>query len=198
LPFRNLVEAWALFFVLFFFQSVPLSSPPEIITHSLLWRVPAFILILLLMEKKLSFSIKRDLSAGAIALVALCITGFLVSLAAALTGSFPPQAVSPPKGALGWIAMILLSLSTGCLEEGYFRYYLPQRISALKPGRAAYLVSALIFALCHAYEGPWGFINALLAALALSLVYIKTSSFPGIAGAHGLYNIFVYLSASVK
>ena len=187
-----------------------MSSPLEVITHSLLWRFPAFILILLLMEKKPSFSVKRDLSAGAITFAALCSTGFLVSLTAARTGFVPPK-VPPPEGTLGWTAAILLSLSTGCLEEAYFRYYLPERIGSLKPGRAepegrrndarfplGYVVSALIFALCHVYEGPWGFINALLAALALSLIYIKTSSFPGIAGAHGLYNIFVFLNAAVK
>ena len=192
-----MVEAAALFFVLFFFPGIPLSSPPEVITHSLLWRVPAFILIMLLMEKKPSFSVKRDLFTAVIAFAVLCSTGFLVSLAAAQTGFVPPE-VPPPEGTLGWTAAILLSLSTGCLEEAYFRYYLPERIRSLKPGKTAYLVSALVFALCHVYEGPWGFINALAAALALSLVYIKTSSFPGIAGAHGLYNIFVFFSAAVK
>jgi membrane protease YdiL (CAAX protease family) len=51
----------------------------------------------------------------------------------------------------------------------------------------------LIFGLCHAYEGPWGFANALLAGAFLSLIYIKTASFHGVALSHGLYNILVYL-----
>jgi membrane protease YdiL (CAAX protease family) len=103
--------------------------------------------------------------------------------------------------------VIFFSLGIGCLEEGYFRYYLPQRIRQIReeqglipayPDAVPFLVSALIFAFCHAYEGPWGFTNALLAALALSVIYAKSLSFPGIALAHGLYNIFVYLSVSLN
>jgi len=187
-----------------------MSSSSELIIHSLFWRLPAFILILLLLKKKPSIYIKRDLIITAAALAALCITAFLVSLAATLTGFYPPKAVSPPSGVLGWIGIILLCLSTGCLEEAYFRYYLPERILAANLQRSvqqlpalaaklpAYLISALVFAFCHVSYGPWGFINALLAALVLSMIYIKSSSFPGIAGAHGLYNIFVYISAIFK
>jgi len=176
--------------------------PPGEIAYSLFWRLPALILVLLIVEKKPPFRPKIDALTLAAALPTLCAAGFLVSAVSALTGFFPPEAVPTPQGGSGWAAAALLSLSTGCLEEAYFRVYLPQRILALKPGnpalteRKAFLVSALVFALCHAYEGPWGFLNALLAALALSLIYVKSSSFPGIALAHGLYNVLVYLSTA--
>ena len=203
---RHIVEALALFFVLFFPRGTTLTDgipdflPLEEIGYSLFWRFPAFILILLLLEKPLPLRPKKDLAVLTITLSALCLTGFLVSLAAALTGFFPPGGAPPPGSISAWIAVILLSLSTGCLEEAYFRVYLPKRILELKQDSlwTAYLVPALVFALCHAHEGPWSVINALLAAFALSFIYIKSSSFAGIAFAHGLYNIFVYLTSALK
>ncbi|MCL1815456.1 MAG: CPBP family intramembrane metalloprotease [Treponema sp.] len=192
-----------LFFVLFFPPRTPVFFPSEEIVNSLFWRLPAAVLVLLLLEKKPSFRPKKDFLALAAAFPALCMAGLLISLAAAFSGN-SPEAVRSPGGVMGWTAVVLASLTTGCLEEAYFRVYFPERIVVLKPEsllstkRTAFIISALFFALCHAYEGPWGFINAFLAALALSLVYAKTSSFPGIALAHGLYNIFVYLSVTLK
>jgi len=180
--------------------------PAGEIVYSLLWRLPALILVLLLLEKKPSLRPKTGVLTLAVTLPALCIAGFLVSALSALTGFFPPQAVPAPAGAAGWAAAVLLSLCTGCLEEAYFRAYLPERIRLAMHGaramkqsaeRNAFLISALVFALCHAYEGPWGFLNALLAALVLSVAYSKSESLPGIALAHGLYNILVYLSTMI-
>ncbi|MDR2661675.1 MAG: CPBP family intramembrane metalloprotease [Treponema sp.] len=83
------------------------------------------------------------------------------------------------------------------MEESYFRVYLPRRLLPVCSGLVtAFAVPVLIFGLCHAYEGPWGFANALLAGAFLSFVYIKTASFHGIALAHGLYNILVYIYAA--
>ena len=153
------------------------------------------------MEKKPAICIKRDILALAATLPALVLTGFLVSFCAKRTGHVPPVEVIPPNGSAGWIAAIFLSLSTGFLEEAYFRFYLPGRILEQNSARtcrtllSAHIVSSLVFALCHAYEGPWGIANAILAAFVLSIASIKSSSFPGIALAHGLYNIIVFLSA---
>ncbi|MDR1306005.1 MAG: CPBP family intramembrane metalloprotease [Treponema sp.] len=99
-----------------------------------------------------------------------------------------------PDNPLAWAAAVCGSLTTGYLEESYFRVYLPRRLlSAARGPVTAFAVPALIFGLCHAYEGPWGFANALLAGAFLSLIYIKTASFHGVALSHGLYNILVYL-----
>ena len=188
-----------MFFILFFPQKVQIVFPLDEIGYSLFWRLPGFILILLLLKKPLLLKPKRDFAVLACTLPALCIAGFLVSLSAGLSGIFPPQEVPPPEGIPGWTAVILFSLTIGCLEEAYFRVYLPLRILELNQDRrTAYLASALVFALCHAYAGPWSFANALLAAAVLSLAYIKSASFPGIALAHGLYNIFVFLAAALK
>ena len=189
------------FLVIFFPQNTGTISPFEIIVYSLFWRIPACILILLLLDKKPVFRLKKDFFVLAAAFGALCLAGILVSLAAAITGFLPPAEIQAPSGITGWTAAILFSLCIGFLEEIYFRIYLVQKIIEINPEQtrfsiaSAYFISSLIFALCHFYEGPWGIINALLAALVLSAAYHKSSSFFGIAAAHGLYNVFVFLSA---
>jgi hypothetical protein len=45
------------------------------------------------------------------------------------------------------------------------------------------------------YEGPWGVLNAVLAATLLSFLFLHFKSLHGIALAHGLYNAFVYALA---
>jgi len=197
---RKLLEAAVLFFVIFFAPNTPHHYPFEGIGYSLLWRIPALVLILLLMDKKPSISPKKDVLTLSAALPALVLTGFAVSFCATRTGYVPPEELVPPGGTKGWIDAILLSFSVGFLEEAYFRVYLPERLLEQIRERTrrsvinAFVVSGLIFALCHAYEGPWGIANAVLAAMVLSLAYIKSSSFFGIALAHGIYNIFVFIS----
>jgi membrane protease YdiL (CAAX protease family) len=75
-------------------------------------------------------------------------------------------------------------------------------VKVLSPGTskadsvAGIFVSTAFFSLCHLYEGPWGVINAVLAGLLLSLVYIHYGALHGLAWAHGLYNIFIYASGA--
>ena len=203
---KKLLETIVLFFVIFFPRNNPEFFPLEEIGYSLLWRLPALILILLLLESSPALRPKKDILALAAALPALLLAGFLVSLAASITGFLPPEIIKPGNIS-GWIAVILLSLSIGALEEAFFRVYLPERIRQSLPQKngktnrtiaGAFIGSTLVFSLCHVYEGPWGITNAILASAVLSIVYIKSSSFPGIALAHGLYNIFVFLIATLN
>jgi membrane protease YdiL (CAAX protease family) len=111
---------------------------------------------------------------------------------------YPGVPVPAPAGFLPWTAAVLSSLSAGYLEESYFRWYLPARFR--EAGISAVLsfsVSTLLFALCHVYEGPWGFANALLAGALLSFLFVKGRSFHSIALAHGLYNVLVYALSAV-
>jgi membrane protease YdiL (CAAX protease family) len=141
---------------------------------------------------------KTDPAALGMCLPGLCITGALTSLGAAITGT-PGRPIPVPDNPLSWTAAILGSLSTGYLEESYFRVYLPRRLLSAEFGLVkSFALPVLVFGLCHAYEGPWGFANALVAGSFLSLVYIKTASFHGIALAHGIYNILVYLYTAIS
>ncbi|MDR1443634.1 MAG: CPBP family intramembrane metalloprotease, partial [Treponema sp.] len=102
-----------------------------------------------------------------------------------------------PGNITGLAALVFSCVSTGYLEEGYFRYYLEEKTGELGLGpRAFLLISVVLFSFCHVYEGPWGTMNSVLAAVILALIYIRFHSLHGIALAHGFYNLVVYLSSS--
>jgi membrane protease YdiL (CAAX protease family) len=197
----GLFIAFALFFVLFFPLNPGLAAVSGGIGYSLFWRLPALVLVLLLMSGKsaenslpappLGLRLARDAAALGLAFPVLCLLGVGASFLAEKTG-FPAPPLIRPQGVAAWVSVILACLTVGYLEEGYFRVYLPRQCAVL--GKAAcFWFPVLLFGFCHLYEGPWGFANALLAAVMLSLVYRKTLSLHGIALAHGLYNITAYL-----
>lgn len=137
------------------------------------------------------------------ALVALGAFGALVVIAgatglaaSALPGVEVATGVEPPRTALGWIVVVFSCVITGYLEEGFFRAYILTRLDDVGVvGPRAILASSLLFALCHLYEGPWGVVNAALAAVALSVAFLARRSLHGPAWAHGAYNALVYLWA---
>ena len=100
-----------------------------------------------------------------------------------------------PANLLAWFVLVLSLISVAYLEEAYFRLYLFYRLDiSLK---SIFFLSVLFFGLSHLYEGLWGFLNAILAGAFLSVLFLKTKSFHGIAWAHGLYNILVYMYAYI-
>jgi membrane protease YdiL (CAAX protease family) len=120
-----------------------------------------------------------------------------------LLGTLLPDPVAAPeigfpRGPAAFAAMALSCLATGYLEETYFRFYLFKRLAEGGAGPAqSALVSSLLFALCHLYEGPLGALNAFAAGLLLFYIFARRRSLHGIAWAHGGYNIFVYVMAAV-
>ena len=151
-----------------------------------------------------------DIQAFFISLPGLLGIGLFVSLISPLL----PEAASTftletPRGLVPWAAVILSCITTGYLEETYFRAYLLSRFvpeaGGVRPGAARSLLppplrsvitvgcSTALFALCHVYEGPGGILNAFLEGLLLALVYLRCRALHGIAWAHGLYNAIVYL-----
>jgi membrane protease YdiL (CAAX protease family) len=157
--------------------------------------LPAFLLILRLADKPLRIRPgRRDLLCGLFAFLALAAVSLSLSLAAQYSGLFPSSPLAAPASAAAWIAAVLASLSSGYLEEGYFRLYLLTRLE--KAGiraREAIAVSVLLFGFCHVYEGPWGVANAVLAGLVLSLLFLRYRVLHGVALAHGFYNICVFV-----
>jgi membrane protease YdiL (CAAX protease family) len=120
-----------------------------------------------------------------------------LSFLASLAGD---EAAGPPvegPGNFGGLAVVLLScLCTAYLEEGFFRFYLLEKMSLLGRGIVfSVVVSALLFAALHLWEGPWGVFNAAAAAFLLSFVYIETRNLHIAALAHFCYNVAVYLSS---
>jgi membrane protease YdiL (CAAX protease family) len=140
----------------------------------------------------------QDLWSLLAALPALLLTALSISLAVSLlneiAGGTGPA--SPPAKISAWMLIILSCLSTGYLEESFFRYYLHKKLIRFGLDAPRFiLVSTVLFSLCHIYEGPWGVMNACFAGLLLALIFARFRALHGIALAHGLYNLLVYIAA---
>jgi len=167
----------------------------------LLYTIPSLTLIwyLLLKAKKIKeWGIhqlgKKDLISGLMAFPCLLITGFAVAAAASSIGGNTAQiAIYSPTGALGWIILCFYCLFSAYLEESFFRFYLLSRRNELNLSASSALVlSVVLFSICHIYEGPWGFLNSVLAGTILAFTFLRYNSLHGIAIAHALYNITAY------
>jgi membrane protease YdiL (CAAX protease family) len=206
-----LILYWALFLPAWGFPATGVvefsfSASGEL-SRILAYTIPSLALIwYLLLRTGRSFSPQssprprlRDLVTALVTLPALAALGALISLLGTL---FPDPVSAPeigfPQGPAAIAVMILSSFSTGYLEETYFRFYLFRRLAerGIGPAKTA-LVSSVLFALCHIYEGLIGALNAFLAGLLLFFVFARSRSLHGIAWAHGGYNIFVYVMAGI-
>ena len=212
------MEPLILYFVLFFpgvFSSpfpvrdieaalIPFSVLREL-GRTLTYTIPSLALLWYLVPEKKGFSALaaekprwRDLVPFAAGLPSLIIIGFgisfLVSHFSGFFGLVPPLKVESPAGIAGWIVMVVSCLATGYLEESYFRYYLLTKLKYVVSHDILRITfSTALFAFCHFYEGPWGILNAVLAGIVLSVLFIRYRSLHGVAWAHGVYNIFVYI-----
>jgi membrane protease YdiL (CAAX protease family) len=203
------IEALILYMVLFLSYSVGQAPVEEIVVFSpagelariILYSVPSLALIWYLLLKSKSLKDwgigppdRKDLFVGLLALPALMLIGFAIALISHYLSQAPLiSGITAPATIPAWIILIFSCLSTGYLEESFFRFYLIARREefGLSASRAI-LLSTLLFSLCHLYEGPWGFLNAVLSGIVLSFIFLRYRSFHAIALAHGLYNIFVY------
>jgi len=209
----NEMEPIILYLVLFF-RGIP--APIESISFSLVrelsrifaYTIPSLALLWYLITDKKGLPAmkwlkpkKQDLLPFLIGLPGLIIIGLGISLLvkyfSKISGIIPPPMVEGPFTTIGWFVIIISCLGTGYLEESYFRYYLLIKLDFLAPV-ARVALSAVLFSLCHIYEGPWGIMNAALAGIFLSLLFIRFGSIHGIAFSHGVYNIFVYITGSLS
>jgi membrane protease YdiL (CAAX protease family) len=206
------IEPFILYWVLFLPAWGPLSAAAAPAAFSLsqelgrifTYNLPSLALIVYLLRSDPGGMFRprvRDLGTVLLALPGLLILGVLVTLLGQLS-PFPasaPALVEGPLGPAAFLVMILSCLSTGYLEEIYFRLYLFTRFKegGIGPVKAM-VVSSLLFALCHIYEGPLGALNAFLAGLLLFFIFSRRKSIHGLAWAHGGYNVFVYIMAILE
>ena len=146
---------------------------------------------------------KRDFFAFIIGIPGLILIGIVISCLISFLSNYQglalPLKVEAPVGILGWAVMVFSCIGTGYLEEGYFRYYLTIKLeSSLSSPVLRTMLSTVLFSLCHIYEGPWGILNAVLAGLLLSVLFIRFRALHGIAWAHSAYNVFVYIMGTVN
>jgi membrane protease YdiL (CAAX protease family) len=68
------------------------------------------------------------------------------------------------------------------------------RKNELKLGAVpVFAISVALFSICHIYGGPWAFLNAVISGAVLAFIFLRYEAIHGIAIAHGLYNITVYV-----
>jgi membrane protease YdiL (CAAX protease family) len=188
------------------------SALPELIPFSMNqelnriigYNIPSLLLIwyLLIIQGKAKWRTLRphfdDLVSLLLGFPGLLAIGFFLSVLSstftALPG-LPPPVVEAPRSVPQWIIMPISCVSTGYLEESYFRYYLLNRFRGEnKTALFGVILSVILFSFSHFYEGFWGVLNALFAGVLLALIFRRYRRLHGIALAHGLYNAFIYAS----
>ena len=205
------VEAIILYIVLFLSGSAAqftgtaagmdsFSSAKEI-AKILFYFIPSLALIWYLLIKawKLEFWAirpgRKDITACLITLPILLITGFVISYISSKTNGITSQtALYSPGSSLEWVILCFSCVFSAYLEESYFRFYILTRREELNLNATSALVlSVALFSVCHIYEGPWGFLNAVLSGTFLAFIFLRYNSLHGIAIAHALYNISVFV-----
>jgi len=170
------------------------------ITKILFYCIPALALIwhLIIKSWKIEYFLikpgRKDLISGLIVFPCLLITGFSVTAASSIIGAAPAQfALHSPSSAIEWAVLCVSCFLFAYLEESYFRFYILSKREELHlSSQSALIFSVALFSICHIYEGPWGFLNAVISGTFLCFIFLRYNSLHGIAIAHGLYNISVY------
>jgi len=205
---RSLIEPLILYWVLFF--RIPAGGAPGAVPEFswtaetwriLMYTLPSLTLVwyLLLRVKSLremgiTLPRKRDFIVAAAAFAALTLIGVAISLVSAQFGEAGARQSLSPQTAAGWVVLVISCVSSAYLEESFFRFYLLSRREEMGLGPlGAVLGSAMLFSICHIYEGPWGFLNSALSGLVLAFAFLRFRSLHGVAVAHALYNILAYV-----
>ncbi|MBU0926414.1 MAG: CPBP family intramembrane metalloprotease [Spirochaetes bacterium] len=135
-------------------------------------------------------------------LIAITLASRLSALAIGLAGLggeaarafIPSPAGARPAEAVALAA--LFSVAVALREELFYRLYV---IGSLRErgtgGIPAILVSTLLFAAGHAYQGPQGIASSLLMGAAMALATVKGYGLFPLAAAHATYNFLVLLAA---
>jgi membrane protease YdiL (CAAX protease family) len=205
------IEALILYILLFLTGSTPPSEAGFSVLTELsrvfLFNIPAIALIwhLLLKEKRLKdwgigIPVKKDFLTGLFSLLCLLLIGIAIVFISSFFGQKQTEStIIPPSTIPSWIVLGFSCISTGYLEESFFRFYLLSKRDELKLNLPTVVIlSTALFSICHIYEGPWGFLNSVLSGAFLSFIFLRFKSLHGIAIAHGLYNLAAYITSAIS
>ncbi|MDR2842223.1 MAG: CPBP family intramembrane metalloprotease [Spirochaetaceae bacterium] len=173
------------------------------------YKIPLFAIICMLARRQrrqgesfplaIAFSCKKIkyffICAGA-GFCSLFLTALFVSYICNVIFALEPSAVLPPLSASP-VIIIFSSFCSAYLEESFFRFFLPGTLtknSIVFP--IAVIISSVLFAVCHLWEGASGTINAFLSGIFLCLLFKRFASLHGIVFAHALFNIAAYAFAN--
>jgi len=205
------IEALILYILLFLHGSLALftgsgaensnfSATAELV-NIFAYFIPSLMLIwhLIIKEQKIEMWVfrlgKKDFLSFIIAFPCLLITGFSVAfIGSYIGGSTGNIALNLPSSGIECILLFITCFLSAYLEESYFRFYLLTKREVLNLNAVSSLIfSVVLFAVCHIYEGPWGFLNAVISGAILGFVFLRYNSLHGIAIAHAFYNISVFV-----
>jgi len=166
---------------------------------------PALVLIWLLITKTPKMELwairpgKKDLFSCIITFPCLLITGFIVTIIGSyISGPSENLTLSLPSSAAEWVLLFFTCLLSAYLEESYFRFYLLSKREEFNLNAVSALaLSVILFSICHIYEGPWGFLNAVISGTILGFMFLRYNSLHGVAIAHTFYNISIYIISGV-
>jgi membrane protease YdiL (CAAX protease family) len=102
--------------------------------------------------------------------------------------------IEAPKGFFAVSVMVASCVVAAYFEESFFRVLLYRGLLAFRLQKIPAVLSAnFLFAVCHAWQGPWGVAGAFLSGIFLAFLFELKKSLRLIALGHALYNITVYL-----
>jgi len=205
------IEALILYILLFFpGSSFIFSNKEAVITdfsvtaglvNIFTYLIPSLALIWYLIYKARKIELwavkpgKKDIISFVITLPCLLIIGLTVTFIGVYIGGHSSQiTIKSPSTVIEWVILSITCLLAAYLEESYFRYYLLTKREELNLNAASALaLSVVMFSVCHIYEGPWGFMNAVISGTILGFIFLRYYSLHGIAIAHTLYNISIFV-----
>ncbi|MBN9120266.1 MAG: CPBP family intramembrane metalloprotease [Planctomycetes bacterium] len=95
-----------------------------------------------------------------------------------------------PHGPGEYALMVVKYALAGFAEELVTRAYLLTRLTVLLRSRAeAVLFAALVFAACHAYQGPVGVVHSFVFGVTYGVIFLALGRVWPLAVGHALYNI---------
>jgi len=168
--------------------------------------MPALVLIWYLITKTPKIEIwavrpgKKDLLSCIITFPCLLITGLVVTIIGSyISGPSESITLNLPSSVIEWILLFITCFLSAYLEESYFRFYLLSKREEFNLNAVSALaLSVVLFSICHIYEGPWGFLNAVISGTILGFMFLRYNSLHGIAIAHTLYNISIYIISGLS
>jgi membrane protease YdiL (CAAX protease family) len=180
-------------------------STSGVITRILMHNIPSLALIwyLMLKVKRLrEWNIKpgkADFFPALITFCCLLITGFVIAFAASyFSGTSAQLILYSPSTVFQWIILCISCLTSAYTEESFFRFYILARKEEFSLNTTqAFILSVVLFSVCHIYEGPWGFLNSVISGTILAFIFLRYRSLHGVAIAHSLYNAAVYITNSM-
>lgn len=103
--------------------------------------------------------------------------------------------IEPPRGAIGWLSLVLALASAAFFEEALYRQFLPQMLTAVLPQKRAFtaageLLCVALFALAHK-GGALSVLNAAFCGAALRFFRLTSPSLLPVIAAHFAYNLTI-------